>query len=93
MPAIHAEVERGCHDAALSRLAGLAPGSARREGLLERRAAILAAAGRWAESRAAYAAALAEIESLPADHRQRRVTRELEARIRVALALSTREGH
>jgi hypothetical protein len=88
-PAIDIEVERGRHDAALSRLDGLATGAAPREALLGRRADILAAAGRLPESRAAYAAAVAEIESLPAAHRARRATREFEARMRAALASST----
>jgi hypothetical protein len=49
---------------------------------------VLREAGRPAEAREAFAAALAAIESLPAGRRAARTTAELEKRIREAL----REG-
>lgn len=71
VPALHSralelELSLGRIDAALARLALLTSTSERRELFHKRRGDILAAAGRPAEARAAYIAALAAISALPA---------------------------
>jgi predicted Zn-dependent protease len=86
LAAIELELALGRPDQALARLDRIAPRYARREVVLERRAAILAAAGRPAEARATYAVVLAELESLDPAHRQLPATAALEARTRTALA-------
>lgn len=83
--AIELETRQGTFDSALVRLETLAPQFDRKEVLLERRGEILAAAGREAEAREAFEAALAAIESGPAERRGGRALRELEARVRARL--------
>lgn len=83
-PAVDLERALGRHDAALARLETLAPQIALRD-YLERRGLILAAAGRDAEARAAFAAALAEIESLSDGRRRRPAVHDQEARLRATL--------
>jgi tetratricopeptide (TPR) repeat protein len=92
LPAIEIEQALGRHDAALARLDRLAATPGLREPLLELRAAVLARAGRAREARAVYAAALAEIESLPPARRQLPAVREREARIRSALSVPAAPG-
>jgi len=83
--AIELEMKQGLFDSALKRLEDVAPQFDRKETLLARRGEILTAAGRGAEAREAFAAALAAIESRPSEQRGGRATRELEARLRAAL--------
>lgn len=64
--ALALELQLGRFDAALARLDTLLIGAERKEAWLKRRGDILAAAGRPAEARTAYAAALAAITALPA---------------------------
>jgi tetratricopeptide (TPR) repeat protein len=100
--AIDLERQRKKYDAALARLDHLAAPPApeagqerhasaaapanRSPGWLERRGEILEEAGRPAEARAAYEAALAAIASLPSHRRGVKATVELEARLRAAIA-------
>ena len=86
--AIDLELRRKHYDAALARLETVAAQSPRRETWLARRGEILTLAGRAHEARAAFAAALAAVESLPASRRRTRAVTELEARLRAALAHS-----
>lgn len=88
--AIDLELRRRCYDAALARLETVAAVSPRKETWLARRGEILALAGRASEARAAFAAALAAVESLPSDRRRTRAVAELEARVRAALVGSNR---
>jgi tetratricopeptide (TPR) repeat protein len=83
--AIELETRQGYFDSALMRLEAVAPQFDRKEILLERRGEILAVAGRVAEAREAYEAALAAVESGPSERRAGRATRELEARLRAIL--------
>ncbi|HKQ18632.1 MAG TPA: tetratricopeptide repeat protein [Candidatus Eisenbacteria bacterium] len=83
--AIELEMQQGLFDSALRRLEDVAPQFDRKETLLERRGEILTAAGRVAEAREAFAAALAAIESGPPERRGGRAAREMEARLRAAL--------
>jgi len=83
--AIELEMRQGQFDSALKRLEDVAPQFDRKETLLERRGEILTAAGRVAEAREAFAAALAAIESGPSERRGSRAARELEARLRASL--------
>jgi len=86
MFAIELELKRGRVDAALLRLDKVAAQSPRKETSLARRGEILMQAGRRNEARAAYAAALAAIEALPASPRQTKAIVDLEGRVRSALA-------
>ncbi|HXG67966.1 MAG TPA: tetratricopeptide repeat protein [Blastocatellia bacterium] len=83
--AIELEVDGGRYDAALARVEQIAAQSPRKERWLARRAEILRQAGRTAEARQAFTAALAAIESLPAHRRKNKATAELEKRARAAL--------
>ena len=83
--AIEIERSRGRTDAALVRLERLASVSSRQESWLARRAEILEDAGRRTEARAAYAAALDEMERLPARRRATPAMAELESRARDGL--------
>lgn len=85
LPAIELELREGRYDAALARLDTVAAQTPRQESWLERRGDILLRAGRTEEARAAYAAALAALEKLPAPRRRTRAAAELEARVRAAL--------
>ena len=86
LPAIELELREGRYDAALARLETIAAQTARQESWLARRGDILLRAGRAEEARAAYAAALAALESLPAPRRRTRAVADLETRVRAALA-------
>ena len=86
MFAIELELKRGRVDAALLRLDKVAAQSPRKETSLARRGEILMQAERRNEARAAYAAALAAIEALPASARQTKAIVDLEGRVRSALA-------
>jgi len=83
--AIDLECQQGRFDSALKRLDVVAPQFDRKENLLERRGEILTAAGRVAEAREAFAAALAAIDSRPTERRGGRAARAMEARLRAAL--------
>ena len=84
--AIELEVGRRHYDAALSRLDSISAQSPRQEVWLARRGDILRSAGRIAEARAAYSAALAALDSLPPWRRQTKAALELEAHLRTALS-------
>jgi tetratricopeptide (TPR) repeat protein len=86
MLAIELELKLGRVDAALARLEKAAAQSPRKETWLARRGEILAQAGRRKEARAAYVAALAAIEALPANARQTMAMADLESQVRSALA-------
>ena len=85
LPAIELELREGRYDAALARLETGAAKSSRQESWLARRGDILLRAGRPEEARAAYAAALAALETLPAPRRRTRAVAALEAHVRAAL--------
>jgi tetratricopeptide (TPR) repeat protein len=84
--AIEVESQHGRVDAALARLDRVALQSPRKEIWLARRGDILADAGRFAEARASYSAALLAIETLPLATRRTAAMVGLEARVRGALA-------
>src|SRR5262245_28063722 len=88
LAAIDLELELGAFDHALARLDRVAEHYDRKEVILERRAAILAAAGRTEEARGVYAAALAELLSLDASQRGA-PSQMLEQRVRAALIALT----
>jgi predicted negative regulator of RcsB-dependent stress response len=79
------ELEAGRFDAALSRVDQIARGSDRKDLWCVRRGEILVRAGRPAEASGAFRAALAAIESLPAERRGTKFTRDLETKARAAL--------
>jgi len=83
--AIDLELRSKNYDGALSRLDQIAAQSERKEAWLVRRGEILKLAGRDEEARAAFKAALAAIESLPAARRQSRAVTALELRAHSAL--------
>ncbi|HYV12784.1 MAG TPA: tetratricopeptide repeat protein [Pyrinomonadaceae bacterium] len=83
--AIDLELRRKNYDGALVRLDQITAQSQRKEAWLVRRGEILKLAGRDAEARAAFNAALTAIESLPPAHRQSRSVSALELRARSAL--------
>ena len=80
--AIELERKRGDYPAALVRLDRIIEQSMRKESLLLLRGDILRASGQTAEAAAAYAAALASIDALPARHRQSRTMLELRAALK-----------
>ena len=82
------ELRQRRYEAALARLETVAAQSPRKETWLALRGDILAQAGRASEARAAFAAALAAVESLPAARRRTRTVIKLEAHVRAALAES-----
>lgn len=84
--ALELEEGAGLIAAALARLETLATLSERRELWLKRRGDLLAHAGRFAESRAAYAAALAAIRALPDWLRQSEDTAQLAAELQHSLS-------
>lgn len=86
LPAVELELGLKHYDAALARIDTVSARLQRKETWLVRRAEILHQAGREEESKKNYREALAAIERLPAAHRGTRMTTELEARIRSALA-------
>lgn len=83
--AIELDVKRGRHDAALARLAQIASRANRQESWLMRRGEILESAGRVAEARSAYAAALDALGKLPASRRGSRAMQRLQTRAAAAL--------
>ena len=91
--AIDLEVRRKNWDAALARLDRAAAPFARRETWLARRGEILVAAGRPQEARAAFAAALTSIDSLPERLKRTRAVSRLEENVRRSVAaLENRPG-
>lgn len=80
--AIAIELELNHHDAALARVDRVMSSLQRKESWLARRGEILEAAGRREEALRAYRAALAALEQLPAQHRNVKPMRDLEARLR-----------
>lgn len=84
--AIEIELAEKRHDAALARVALLADAAERKEGWHFQRGTILRAAGRPAEARQAFSDALVALEKLPPRLRALAPTRELEQKIRSALA-------
>jgi len=85
LAAIELELLRGRTDAALARVDRLAAAAPRKEQWLARRGEILERAGRTAEARAAFAAVLDAIETLPEARRRTRTTEEIETRSRTTL--------
>ena len=85
LAAMELELSRARYDAALARVDRLAAASARKEQWLLQRGEILERAGRPAEAREAFAAALNAVESLPAARRRTRAAEEVETRSRRAL--------
>ncbi len=83
LAAIDLELAQRRYDAALARLDKVAAQSPRKEQWLARRGEILEQAGRKAEARVAFTAALAAIETLPPHRRRVKTTTELETRLRV----------
>ena len=83
--AIELELRRHARDAALARVDMLAAASPRKETWLLRRGEILEQAGRLREARAAYAAALEAIGTLPESRRRTRAAQELEEQARAGL--------
>jgi len=83
--AIAIEVELYRHDAALARVDRVMANLRRKETWLARRGDILEAAGRHDEALRAYGEALAALEQLPAQHRNVKPMRELEAHLRQRL--------
>ncbi len=92
LPAMELEVLENKYDAALQRLDRLAASASRKETWLVRRAEILTKAERFGEARQTFAAALKAIQTLPDGLRNKPATRDLEARVRTALAAATRDS-
>jgi predicted Zn-dependent protease len=80
--ALDLETEHGRYDAALKRLDGVMAKAPRKETWLERRGNILRQAGRPAEAREAYKAALDAMKTLPPTRRNVPAMVELEKRLR-----------
>jgi len=89
IPAIDFCLQAGHFEEALQRVDVLAAGAGRREAWLAKRGEILERAGREAEARDAYAAALRALEMLPPDARRNRVIGKLEGNLRAALSRLT----
>jgi predicted Zn-dependent protease len=85
LTAIDVEVHRGDLDGALRRIDAALATTPRNEMWLERRGDILLCAGRAAEAREAYTAALEAIASLPPERRATRAMADRERRLRMAL--------
>ncbi|MBA2646756.1 MAG: tetratricopeptide repeat protein, partial [Pyrinomonadaceae bacterium] len=85
LAALDLELAQKRYDRALTRLERIAAQSPRKETWLARRGEILEQAGRKTEAHAAYAAALAAIETLPPHRRRVKAVTELETRLRAAL--------
>lgn len=84
--AIEIELKNRNLDGALARLDAAAAPSPRREQWLARRGEILLKAGRRAEAKVAFAAALTAIEALPIHLRQVKATIALEKKVRTLLS-------
>jgi tetratricopeptide (TPR) repeat protein len=85
LTAIDLEIELRRFDEALERVERLAAQSPRAESWLARRGEILCLAGRSAEARRAFEAALVAIDGLPSHLQHTRATRELRQGVSVAL--------
>ena len=85
LAALELELSRARHDAALARVDRLAAASPRKEQWLVQRGEILERAGRPAEAREAFAAALKAVETLPEARRRTRAVEDVESRARSAL--------
>ncbi|MDQ3685768.1 MAG: tetratricopeptide repeat protein [Acidobacteriota bacterium] len=85
LAALDLELAEKLYDRALARLERITAAAPRKETWLARRGEILERAGRNAEARDAYAAALAAIETLPPHRRRVKAATELETRLRAAL--------
>jgi predicted Zn-dependent protease len=85
LTAIDVEVHRGDLNGALRRIDAAIATTARNGGWLELRGDILLCAGRAAEAREAYQAALAAIASLPPERRATRAVADRQRRLRMAL--------
>jgi len=90
--AVDLELSRKNFDGALARLEQIIAQSPRRETWLARKGDILEQAGRTGEARAAYAAALNAIVSLPSNHRKTRTIVALENRLRPVLESSSAQA-
>ena len=86
LPAIELEVSLKRYDAAIARIDAASARLQRKETWLVRRAEVLKQAGREDEARQNYRDALAALDRLPPTHRGTRATRDLEQKIRAALA-------
>ena len=85
LAATEMEVSRARYDAALARVDRLAAAASRKEQWLLQRGVILERAGRPAEAREAFTAALKAVETLPEARRRTRAVEEIETRSRNAL--------
>ena len=85
LEAVELEHALGRTDDALSRLDRLAAGSARKETWLVRRGEVLEEAGRLAEARQAYEAALVAFDSLPENRRKVRALARIKSQATAAL--------
>ena len=83
LTAVDIEVHRGDMDGALSRIDAAIATTPRNEGWLELRGDILMCAGRAAEARQAYQAALEAMASLPPERRATRAIADRERRLRM----------
>jgi len=83
--AIAIELALGHHDAALARVDRVLNDLQRKESWLARRGEILESAGRAAEAKNTFAEALGLIDRLPAQHRETKSMRDLQARLRLKL--------
>jgi tetratricopeptide (TPR) repeat protein len=86
LAAIELETRRGKYDAALSRIERAIPKSGRIETWIERRADILAKAGRKDEAKRDYERALAALAAAPERARATEAAKKLEERLRQKLA-------
>lgn len=84
---LEVEVNAGRFDSALARLPAMQCSAPRPEPWMEKRASILAQAGRPAESRAAWQALVSHLKSLPANERDSHTMILLSERARQALAV------
>jgi tetratricopeptide (TPR) repeat protein len=81
------EVQAGRYDSALSRIGGFQSGAARSEPWMEKRAIILAQAGKTAESQTAWHTLIRHVKSLPPAERDSHSMTLLAERARQALAV------
>lgn len=87
--AVEIELQAGRPDGAVKRLDALIAQGQGRERWLQRKGEVLLQAGRPAEARQAFEAALAAIEALPSSRRSSRALRELEREVRARLPASS----
>ena len=85
LAAMELELARARYDAALARVDRLAAAAPRNEQWLVQRGEILERAGRAAEARDAFAAALKAVQTLPEARRRTRAVEDIETRSRSAL--------